>query len=263
MAELPSVNIPIPDPSEITVREIEKARSELRQDCENKVQSLRTEILTRLEAMDKATTVLSDNVNRVPTLLDREASRIVDMLNRSEELTAEKFGAIAGQIRDRDIRLEQDKNTATKAVEAAFQAQKEAAGKSEVLATKMIDSIQAMLMTSNKTTDDKIALINGTLARIAGGDQGSRQERQDFHFERQDTHMTIGTGVGIGGAVLAFLTFISLVVFGVNNMVRPQGIGHEYIPTVGADTKRVDDLVARLNELTARMNIPSPPPPAK
>ena len=164
-------NIPIPDPSVITQQIIDKTVENLRRETSKDIAALDKTQTTRIDAIDKASEVLADNVNRVPTLLDREITRIVEMLKRVEALTDEKFSGIGRQIQERDLRTEQDKRTGETAIAAAFQAQKEAAAKSEILTTKLIDGLGAIITNNTKTTDDTLAIINERLARGDGGDK--------------------------------------------------------------------------------------------
>ena len=164
-------NIPVPDPSVITQQIIARAIEDIRREAAKDTTATEKTLAVRLDAMDRASIVLAENVNRVPTLLDREVSRIVEMLKRSEELAGEKFTGLGRQITERDLRTEQDKRTGETAIAAAFQAQKEAAAKSEILTTKLIDGLQAVLAQSQRTMDDKIAVINARLDRGDGGDK--------------------------------------------------------------------------------------------
>lgn len=212
--------------------------------------ALNAAIIMRLDAMDKAVEVMAENVNRVPTLLDREVARVVEMFRRSEELVTERFSGVTRQLIDRDVRGEQDKRTSEKAVESAFQAQKEALTKSDALTTKLLDGQQSILAASSKTIDDKIAVINGRLDRGEGGTKGARDERVE-------THMNIGTILGIIGGIIGALGLVAALASAI--------IGHNGpspVPTVGADTKRVDDLISRLDALSARMNSLQSPKPS-
>jgi len=160
----------------------------------------------RLDAVDRATVLFQENLTRVPTDTDKQISHL-------KELHETRFQGLSTQISERDLRAEQDKRTQEAAVSAAFQAQKEAAGKSEILTTKLIDGLQAVLAQSQRTTDDKIAVINARLDRGAGGEVGAR-------VQRDDTHMTIGTVLAVIGGMLGILSFLALVIFGVANMGR-------------------------------------------
>src|ERR1700676_4764129 len=134
--------------------------------------SLRDVIETRLDAMDKAAQVLSENVNRVPTLLDRQIAQI-------KELFDQKFAGIQLQFDERDVRQKPAESAAVTAVNAALQAQKEAASaqndanaaaitKSEAATVKQIDGILALLASNTKATDEKIGVLSSRLDRGDG-----------------------------------------------------------------------------------------------
>lgn len=163
---LPVSNIPVPDPSALTT---EQLRRELA--------SLRDTIETRLAAMDKATILLNENVTRVPTDTDKQISHL-------KELHNEKFDGIEKQFLERDVRSKAAETAAQVAVNAALQAQKEAAAaqndanaaaitKSEAATVKQIDGILALLASNTKAMDEKISSINGRLDRGEGRNTGS------------------------------------------------------------------------------------------
>ena len=164
----PSI-VPSPDPSVITTAQIDKVRAELRADYTDKIAALGTILDTRLDAMDQASVILSENVNRVPTLLDREVLRVIDMLKRSEELMTEKFAAVAQQFKERDIRFDQDKAASATAISAALSALKELIALQNSNTTKQVDSILALLASTNTALNDKVGVINGRLDRGDGG----------------------------------------------------------------------------------------------
>lgn len=183
----PSI-VPSPDPSSLTTASLNHVRAELKDDYRERIAALHLIILTRIEAMDKAAILLSENVNRVPSLLDREVLRI-------QNISDEKIGGIEKQFRERDIRstaaeTAQKESAAASslaaqtAVNAALQAQKEAAAaqnesnaaaitKSEASTIKQMDGILALLASNNNALNDKIAVINGRLDRGEGGDKAS------------------------------------------------------------------------------------------
>jgi cobalamin biosynthesis Mg chelatase CobN len=146
-------------------------------DLHNQLAWLRQLVETRLDAMDRATDVLADNVNRVPTVLDREMSKV-------RELTEEKFQGIEKQFSERDVRTRAAELAAQTAVNAALQAQKEAAAaqnesnaaaitKSEAATVKQIDGILALLASNTKAIDEKFGAINGRLDRSEGKSGGT------------------------------------------------------------------------------------------
>ena len=74
----------------------------------------------RLNGIDKASEVLNESINRVPTDLQQAIGRLQDLIN-------EKFHSIEVQFAERDTRQERESRDNKVAVDAAFAAQKEAA----------------------------------------------------------------------------------------------------------------------------------------
>ena len=158
-------NLPVPDPTLLTTEQLRRELSGLRELIE-----------ARLDGMDIAQGLLKENVKLVA--IDTEK-----MIKHLQELHDEKFESIQTQFRERDVRSDQDKIAATTAVNAALQAQKEAAAsqndsnaaaitKSEAATTKQIDGIAALIANVSKTTDDKLGVINGRLDRGEGKSTG-------------------------------------------------------------------------------------------
>ena len=169
---MPVSNIPLPDPSVLTTQQMHR-----------EINALRDTFETRLAGMDKATALLGEGMSRVPTDTDKQISHL-------KALHDEKFGAgtaartamalgIQKQFDERDIRSAASEDAAKVAVNAALQAQKEAAAaqnssntaaiaKSEVATTKQIDSILALLASNNSALNDKMAAVNQRLDRGDG-----------------------------------------------------------------------------------------------
>jgi hypothetical protein len=147
------------------------------------------------------------------------------------------------QFRERDER-----------VNAALAAQKEAAAqqntsnsaaitKSEAATADQIRNIQTVLAGSTKAIDDKIAVINGRLDRGEGAGSG--------RASNQATMLAVGAVV------------VSMVIGGLGLFLRSTPTPPT--PTIGIDSKRVDDLVARLDSQSRRLDTVTPtlPPPPK
>lgn len=285
-------NIPLPDPSASTASRI----AEVRHDTHEEIERLRREfdaaliaqrelLITagvarhekaslRIDALIDTHKVFEDSLTRIPTQLDREISRL-------QELFEERSKAIDARLLERDARRLQDKDASSASVSAALASLKEitaiqneanlaAATKSDAGVTKDLDGIRETIKGMSNTFDTKIANLTDRLNRGEGMDSGAREAKVAGNV----TNTTI-TGYIIGAAgVLAVL--VSL--FGIFH--QPAGN-----PTVGADTKRVDDLIAartaestqrtadqaamvarfdalsaRLNALTSALSQPPPPP---
>ncbi len=148
------LNIPIPDPSLLTTRQLRW-----------EVTALRELVESRLDAMDKATALLRDDVTRTPSDSEKAVNHLTSVVD-------ERFKSVEKQFHERDIRADASEKSATVAVSAALQAAKEAAGKSEVSTEKQIEGIKLLLAGNKDTLDEKIASITSRLDRGEGSGTG-------------------------------------------------------------------------------------------
>lgn len=178
---------PVPDPTILTT---EQLRRELA--------SLREILQARLDGMDRATALLSETVNRTPTVIQTEISHL-------RELMEEKFGSIAQQFRERDVRTEQAAKAGKEALDAALLAAKELvtqqneanrgeAAKTEQNFTKQIDAQAA-----------RIDELKERIDRGEGSDAGASVSRTE---RRLDTGQVLQAAI----VAVAVLTFIILYV---------------------------------------------------
>lgn len=168
---------------------------------------------TRLAAIDKATELFTENLSRVPTDTDKQVGHLKELHDErfasvAKELVALSDG-IAKQFAERDVRTDAAAIGTAKAVDAALQAQKEAAGstndankeaiaKSEANTTKLIDGINTLLASNVKATDEKINDLKGRLDRGEGITRGGQEQRTE---KRADT----GTLLAIGALAVSVL----------------------------------------------------------
>jgi hypothetical protein len=228
-----------------------------RTSMEDKLLSLRDLIVTRIEAMDKAAEILADNLNRVPTLLDRETSRLTALF---EERTCN----IRHAMKDRDDQSRQDKATAVSAAETALTSLKEliflqnstnaaAISKSEASTANDLESLNRIITTTKDGLSNDINNLKQRLDRGEGAYTGHRDAAVETHSNIGSISLMIGCVVGIIGLALTGYSFVA------------QHSAVPLNPTVGADTKRVDDLIAsglqrdrdiqsRIDALSARLN---------
>ena len=179
------------------------------------VNGLKELIAIRIEALDRATTLLQEASNRGPgvSVIEERVNSLVKLTDEKfasvQATQSEKFESIQIQFRERDTRTEQTSRDAKTAVDAALQAAKEAVGeqnksgalaiaKSEASTIKQIDQIAILLQNVNKASDDKISDLKDRLTMIEGrsGGQGSLIAYMFAGFGM------VGTLVGVGYAVL-------------------------------------------------------------
>jgi hypothetical protein len=161
--------------------------ADMRRELDQRLHSLYIQIATRLDAMEKATAIFSDDLRRVPTLLDRDMARIA-------ELYKEKFSSIQMQFDERDVRRTQERH-----------ANEATAEKTERGVTKEIDSLKIVMATNRTAMDDKLQDIAGRLNRTESAAVVVREVRQD-------TAMSVGTILGIVGLCVSFVSIMIVVV---------------------------------------------------
>jgi len=188
------VQTPIPDPTTLTTEIIRR-----------EFNSLKELIFSRLDAMDKAMDLFSENITRVPTDTDKQIMHL-------KELHNEKFDSISVQFKERDTRTEQTSRDSKVAVDAALQAAKEAVseqnksnalaiGKSETTFTKQIDQIGTLVNTMQKAIDDKIDDIK---SRLQGAESRKIGGNEVWGYLIGGIGMLIGA-VSAGVAILSFI----------------------------------------------------------
>ncbi len=141
--------------------------------------------------------------------IDEKFGSVQQGIDHLKDLHTERFSSIQKQFEERDIRSEAAEDAAKVAVNAALQAQKEAAAaqnegntaaitKSEAATAKQIDGItlllagntkavdekfdgvRLLLASSNKSIDEKIASINGRLDRGEGTTVGKSNNQSSL-----------------------------------------------------------------------------------
>ena len=217
--------------------------------------ALKEQIATRIDAIDRASVVLAETLNRVPTLLEREVVRLGDVIDEKfasisalmierdrladikfksvesefgyhNKLNDEKFFSIQRQFEERDVRTDQDKQAATTAVNAALQAQKEAAGaqnianaaaiyKSETGFTREIEGLKEANTTTKDALSAQINNVNSRMDRGEGAVNGSGERKRELG-------LTIGSTMAIIGGVVSVLAVLAMVATNLNHSAAPQ-----------------------------------------
>jgi hypothetical protein len=103
----------------------------------------------RLRGIDRATEVLNETVNRVPTDMQQEVGHI-------RELMSEKFRSIGTQFAERDTRQERESRDNEVKVNAAFAAQKEIAEKESAASRMAIDKSEKSVQETIKAVTDTV-----------------------------------------------------------------------------------------------------------
>ena len=237
--QLRSGLVPIPDPTEITTREISRLREEVQRELTSKltaarelaelaVKSVREVIETRLDGMDKTHVLLQDSLAKAVGNISSEASRLETLFNQKLDGMVIRFDSIQTQFKERDIRTDRDKIAASTAVDAALQAQKEAERaqneanaaaitKSESAFTKQIDGLKDLIEAVRNVISSDVNNIKSRLDRGEGGanpamlaEIATLRSRLDQsaggRSAEVDTRANIGTIAGVIAVIIAGLS---------------------------------------------------------
>lgn len=212
---------PRPDPTRLTMAASQAQADQLRRE----LAALREILETRLDAMDRAASVLDTTVNRTPTVIqtaignlrevyDERFGSVQQQLIDRGSTYDERFSGIARQFIERDVRTEQAATASASALAAALQAAKEAvfeqaqaaakaAEKTELSFTKQIDQIGLRIDTVIKGYDDRLTELKERIDRGEGTSTGAAGQRDE-------TRLNMGTVISWALLALSVLTFVIL-----------------------------------------------------
>ena len=187
----PVGSTPVPDPTVLTTQQLTREIAASREIVEAKYD-------TKLAGMDEATRLNKERTDKVPCM-------IKDAVTALERLHDEKFASVQKQFEERDTRISDSSVANQKSLDAALQAQKESAGKTELSFTKQISDLTAQFQTQNKALDERLNDLKGRLDR-GEGTTGGKQE------SKTQTNWMVGLMV-MGGLLAAsiVINIISLI----------------------------------------------------
>lgn len=203
---------PNPDPTVLTTQQLERMKDVVlreimtsQQLVESKLVGVEHMLETRMDGVDKAIIQMQQRADRLQANLQIEVEHL-------KRLHQEKFDCIAIQFKERDTRTEQTSRDSKVALDAAFQAAKEAVGqqnkrdalavaKSEATFTKQIDQIGVLVASMGKGLDGKIDDIKGRLQAIESTKKGAGNVWAIWFA-------ATGIAIGIGGVLITAASFI-------------------------------------------------------
>ena len=197
-----------PDPTVLTTQQLERGLDAERDYVMGEVRVLEE----RLHGMDKATSLLSETVNRVPT--DMQVA-----IGNLKELHNERFSSIETQFAERDTRQERESRDNKVAVDAAFAAQKEAASeqnKSNTLAIdkserQQVDAIAKQADLNKSKTDAIDTQVNDLKERLTVLETARRTENTGTDQKRLD----LGVLISVAAVFVAIISVIVVVLLAI------------------------------------------------
>jgi hypothetical protein len=214
---------PVPDPTLLTMAALNREITALREILEARIGGDREIIATRLAGMDEAIKLLQ-------TILDRRAAETDVKVAHLQALHDQKFAtveerfktvgvefvSVQTQFSERDVRGRDAALANTTAVNAALQAQKEAAGeqaksftlsidKSEKGTLEQIAQQRVLLETMKQTLDGKVEDVKERVTRVESVAVGVVTAKQDASTTHTASNQNVGMIVGLIGVALAIV----------------------------------------------------------
>ncbi|HXJ26379.1 MAG TPA: hypothetical protein VNH17_11790 [Streptosporangiaceae bacterium] len=176
---------PVPDPTLLTTAQLLRELGALRELIE-----------ARLNGMDRATALLSETVNRTPTVIQTEISHV-------RELIDERFGGIDKQFAERDVRTEQAAKASKEALDAALLSAKELVSQQNDSNTTKAEKTEQNFTKQIDNALDRISEIKERLDRGEGSTSGAAGIRTDQRLNLSTVIAAVATLV----AVLSFILY--------------------------------------------------------
>jgi len=176
---------PRPDPTRLTTDQLRR-----------ELGALNEKLGTRLDAMDKATSLLQENQTRVPTEIDKQIMHL-------KELHDEKFKRVDVQFTDRDV-----------ALQAALSAAKEAVEKQTQWFAESIRESKTATGTQLSSLDGKIEDLKDRITRGEGRNSGAKETVLETRSASAQNWGFVVGGIGIFFGLVGFLGAIFSLIHG-------------------------------------------------
>lgn len=199
---------PTPDPTVLTTEALARGLTSERDYVDGRIAVLEE----RLRAIDVATRLLNETVNRVPTDVQREVTHLTSLFE-------EKFVSTKTQFSERDARGERESRDNKLAVDAAFAAQEkqaaaaakanaEALGKSETAMDERVKTLSELFQTSVRGISDKIDDLKERLGRVEERVGRIESAKQGAAETRTETRLNLGQIILAASVIIAAIGLI-------------------------------------------------------
>jgi hypothetical protein len=181
---------------------------------EERITGLKELLERRLDGIDEATKLVRAELVRVPSDLDKAQSAAKALFDSELRVVDEKFKTVNKQLetiqvqfREKGVQVDENKKSSEKSVTDAFAAAekvgqeqnknfKEIVEKSEASNTKVIDQLQGLVKEVQKSLDDKVTELRGTVTRLDAA-------MTNMILNKTERRESGGYYVGIAGLVIA------------------------------------------------------------
>jgi hypothetical protein len=216
------------DPSTLTTDALRREIAHLSDRIDLKIEGVVTGLSARLDAIDRATRVFSEDLNRVPTALQTAiAGEHAVMLEKFEVVKSDfakievKFAGVQTQLAERDDRVEATAVATKTAVDAALaaaekarmseaQAAAAAANKSEASFSKTADQQRQLFDTSFSALRDQMEELRRQVTKIEAIAIGQAGQKQEQHQTSSATMALVALAVTVLSVLIGLaMRFVS------------------------------------------------------
>ena len=155
--------VPVPDPTQRTVEQLMR-----------ELANQKELIFTRLDGMDKATDLLQQRADRVP-------SELQDAITHLRELMETRFKGIDERFIEREVGVTTALQAAKELGNERSKASEVSIAKSEMSTAKLLDQIQTNIGVTAKATEQNVAALTVRIAGMEGRSLGTEKVEQKQH----------------------------------------------------------------------------------
>ncbi len=196
---------PVPDPTVLTDQLVTKA-----------TQGLREILETRIKGIEAQLDLIQIDIRNRPIDIERSISHLEALHDQKFATVAEQFAGVQKQFGERDARAREAALANTTAVNAALQAQKEAAGesaksfslsidKSERATLEQITQQRSQIQSSTTNLDGKIDDLKERVTRIEGAAVGIVAAKTETVQTHTISTQNLGLMIGVAGFLVAIV----------------------------------------------------------
>jgi hypothetical protein len=209
------VIIPNPDPSVMTTVQLDRAIGGV---TENFAGQLRA-VAVRVDGMEKAATLMHEDMVRVPTVLDREIKSARELLEAKLanifDVVTERFARVdvmfsEGSRREKDLSVARDLaltnalNAAKEAVAEQNKANTAAITKSEISFSEQLKQLANTADQAYRSINEKIDDVKSRLDKGEGGVSGAQSSRSESRLDYGQLMTFVMAAVALVSLALAF-----------------------------------------------------------
>jgi hypothetical protein len=216
-------------------------------------------------ALTKVSETAKEARSEINTKADMQYAAASSFVKATEERLFEKITALERLIdlraRNNELAVEKANEATEKRFDAANDFRGSMADQARQFVTisvldarigqldAQITSLERQIRTDQANSQTIINTLSNRIERREAAEETKKEVRTG-------DHLTIGSVVGIVSAAVVLLGLVFTVIVNSSHPITPPVAPS---PVVGIDSKRVDDLVSRLNDLQSRMTTTSPP----